>query len=364
MKIYPTLYGSSLNCAVKVWSLVASDDSIIVTHGVENGKMQVKSRKVTRKNIGKANETTLEEQAILEAESKYKKQLDKGYVTSKAALSKPVVELPMLAHDYRKQGHRIVYPCFVQQKLDGVRCMTSLVDGCVRFMSRGGKYYSTIEIIERQLEQIFLEFPSIKLDGELYIHKESLQTTVSAVKKHNKDTKKVKYCIYDVIDSDNQDMVETDRWELLQKLKMRFEDDNVLFLERSIVNSEEQMYKQHDVYVSQGYEGIILRNFKGVYTFNHRSAALQKYKKFLDKEFKIVGHKVDNDGCIVWIVEVSKDVFCDVTPSDTKDSRRELVKVASNYYGKLLKVKFQAYTLEGSLQFPVGIELDRTDLEE
>ena len=71
------------------------------------------------KNIGKKNETNPLQQAQLEAKSKWDKQKKKGVVeTVEAAQNEEVDSLieggivPMLAHKFSEQAHKIVYPAF------------------------------------------------------------------------------------------------------------------------------------------------------------------------------------------------------------------------------------------------------------
>src|SRR5271170_7191502 len=82
------------------------------------------------KNAGKANATTAVGQAEKEAAAKWTKQKKKGYVESKADAEAEVTDaviegglLPMLAHKYKDFAKKIIFPCHVQPKLDGMRCI-------------------------------------------------------------------------------------------------------------------------------------------------------------------------------------------------------------------------------------------------
>ena len=77
------LYGLDKSGKYKVWSIWTEGPELYIMHGAENGKMQAKCEIVQGKNIGRSNETSPEQQAELEAESRYKKQLDKGYRPTK-----------------------------------------------------------------------------------------------------------------------------------------------------------------------------------------------------------------------------------------------------------------------------------------
>ena len=87
-----TLYGLDKKDSFKVWSIRTEGDELIIVHGKEGGKMQTKREIVKGKNIGRANETTPAEQAELEAMSRWRKQIDKGYRETKEELT----ELPLL----------------------------------------------------------------------------------------------------------------------------------------------------------------------------------------------------------------------------------------------------------------------------
>lgn len=352
----PILYGYATNGSVKQWSIKVEGGTFTVSHGKKGGKLTSKTTQVKPKNIGRVNETTPEEQAVLEATSKWKKQVDKGYAENIEDAGKLLN--PMLAHDYLKQGHRISYPAYAQPKLDGVRCLIYRNDdGKIVFMSRGGKEYPVIQRIADHVEPLLED--GLILDGELYIHGESLQDIVGAVKKHKELTDRVEFWCFDLA-------YEKSTWEarrmVLKATSSEYDKEGVVrFLRDFKVVDDEALKKAHKGAVMDGFEGIMVRNRTGMYKFNHRSPDLQKYKEFLDEEFVIIGHKVDKDGCVVWKVQVAEGVECDVTPMGEKVNKQALALVAEDYYGKLLKTKFQAYTNGGNLSFPVGIELDRTD---
>ena len=69
MITFPPLYDVASTGKVKLWTIAVQDVSptlstITITHGLEHGKMQTTVRKVTDgKNVGRANATTIFEQA-------------------------------------------------------------------------------------------------------------------------------------------------------------------------------------------------------------------------------------------------------------------------------------------------------------
>lgn len=65
--MFKTLYGKNKDGSYKVWSISVEGNTITITHGKENGKMQTKIEVVAGKNTGRANATSPEQQALLEA---------------------------------------------------------------------------------------------------------------------------------------------------------------------------------------------------------------------------------------------------------------------------------------------------------
>ena len=84
MSSFPTLHGDSANGKTKVWSIQVINENgcgIIKTiRGFLGGKMQINEKVISEgKNVGKKNETTPVQQAILESQSLWTKMKENGY---------------------------------------------------------------------------------------------------------------------------------------------------------------------------------------------------------------------------------------------------------------------------------------------
>lgn len=259
----PKLYGLDSKGRIKEWSVFADGDTVYVEHGLRDGKKQIKATVCKPKNVGKANETTPEQQAILEAQSKWNKQKDKNYHEDLDS-AKPL-ENPMLAQDYRKQGHRLKAPYIAQPKLDGVRCLIKRDGDKLVFKSRGNKEYPIIEDIARQLFPVFRYWPNLMLDGELYIHGKPLEDIVSAVKKHNDNTKDVVFVMFDSYSPKEPDMPVEQRLQGLKKLSMSVilplnldeGTSRVYLVDDHLVNSEEEMIKLHNEFIERDRKSVV-----------------------------------------------------------------------------------------------------------
>jgi hypothetical protein len=110
-------------------------------------------------------------------------------------------------------------------------------------------------------------------------------------------------------------------------------------------------------FVEAGYEGIMLRNAAGVYRANYRSNDLQKYKEFMEEEYRIIDFKEGEGrdaGAVIWVCETADGKEFTVRPRGTMEQRREWFNDGESYIGKNLTVVYQELTEEGKPRFPVG----------
>jgi DNA ligase-1 len=355
IKELPTLYGKSSKGIIKQWNIrvvVQGDEHVYLetVHGQLDGKKTTSSRKVTGKNIGKVNETTPFDQACMDALSKWKKKQDSNYATSIDEI--PENRLPMLAHPYKKYEHKVNRYWLAQAKLNGVRCLAEKTDEyTIIFTSRKGKQFTTLDHLVPNLLEV-MRVGEI-FDGELYVHGWTFQQIIRRVKKKREDSHKLKYHIYDIADNTRNFIYRyAHLWNALLYTRTNLE-----LVDVTMVFDEEFMFKLHDSYVKEGYEGLILRNPDGLYKFDHRSQDLLKYKEFEDAEYPIVGFfqgEGTEEGCIVFVCDYGKDLF-NVRPRGSFEQRKEWFKKGESFIGKELTVRYQELSEDDCPIFPVGI---------
>jgi ATP-dependent DNA ligase len=382
MASFPELRGEAQTGKTKMWSIRVLERDlgtgvigvIETTHGYVDGKKQVNEKMICEgKNIGKKNETTALQQAINEARSQWVKKKESGYapigvsgacedsesadeengVTNRSKGIDEDVPLPMLAHDYNKRGKSIKFPCFVQRKFDGTRCVAMPGKG---LFSRNKKSYPHLDHIVAEINKLP---PSIVLDGELYSDTLTFQEIVGLVKRETlkagdeEKQKQIKFHVYDIINR----MPYEQRYANLQILFGKYKFKYLELVKTEECCSEEQMKELHAQYVADGYEGIMLRNKLGLYK-NARSDSLQKFKEFFDSEFKVVDYKEGEGlegGCVIWVCETEDGQRFACRPRGTREERIELFKNGDRYIGNMLTVRFQELTDTGLPRFPVGI---------
>jgi ATP-dependent DNA ligase len=311
------------------------------------------------KNIGKKNATTPVTQAISEAQALWNKKKDAGYATATtatASVDEPVaVPLPMLAQDFHKRGKHIVFPCFAQRKLDGVRCVAIAGRG---LFSRNGKASS------RHLTHIVADLHRLPagtiLDGELYSDELTFQEIVGLVKKETlrdgdaAKMSKIHLCVYDTI----RDGTNAERNAWLSDLFATHVFPGLRLLPTASCGSLDEVKTLHASYVAEGYEGLILRNTAGLYNVGFRSSDLQKYKEFEDAEYPVVGFKEGDGlekGCVIWMCRTADSKDFAVRPRGTREDRCAAFLTGATMLGKPLTVRYQELTTDGIPRFPVGI---------
>lgn len=293
MKQYRTLYKIDSKGKTRIWFMESEPEKGLhrTVSGIIDGKHVTTAwTQVEQKNVGKANETTLEQQVESEVESIYNDKMTSEKYVDDISKIENVFQGVMLAHDYFKHQKKVVYPCIVQPKLDGLRCYTTK-DG---MFSRNNKPIVSCPHIHEQLKDLFEQYPDAILDGELYNHYfhddfNELQSMIMSTKEidFEKTKKYVQYWVYDVIVQDNW-LFRTHK--VFQYIEKNIDKNKSLSLRQipyDTIDFESELVQTYEEYIEQGYEGLMIRNYLKPYE-QKRSHNLLKYKTFIDEEFEIV----------------------------------------------------------------------------
>lgn len=359
---------------------------IWVETGVVGGKITRYSPTYSdTKNDGRSNERNKFEQGLVMARSLYMKKIENGFqiknLFKKNKIHTTNIKyLPMLVRKYDDEKKNIKYPVYVQPKLDGIRCMSFLdksprknptIDNVIMY-SRQRKLYLGFNDIKKELLPALIDMwdfennESIRIDGELYKHGMSLQHISAFARDVNrKDVDKyngIQYHIFDVFYPKQLNLTFHNRLECLNDLFDSLETHKKIVTVPSVLvateNAQDKLYKK---FLSQKYEGIILRNVDSMYLTHPsknsskiRSKYVLKRKKTYDAEFEVVnfsqGEKGRDKGAIIWICKTpdTNEEF-NVTPKNiTYEDRYKLFKLASKddgfdkkYKGRMMTVEYE-----------------------
>lgn len=367
----PTLYKKTSTGAIQTWGIVTFRDEDlsvqnIASFGQLGGKIQQTPEVFTEgKNIGRSNETTPWEQAILQAKSDWEGKLKKGYVESiddaREGKTSDIIEggiFPMLAHKYSEQAQKIVFPAITQPKFDGHRCIAQCdANGVVTLWSRTRKPITGLPLLIDTLRDRML--PDTYLDGELYNHyyRNDFEKLSHFIRQEKPipGNEIVQYHVYDYPEPTYSN---ASRNVVLNRMKDAFKGTLVHIVESVIVNNEDELMEAFEMFLAQGYEGCMVRNYAGLYV-NKRSYDLQKVKEFSDSEYLVTDVKEGKGsmaGKAIFVCRTDNGNEFSAKMVGSMSNLAQYVDDPSLAIGRKLTVKYQGLTNKNNIpRFPVAM---------
>ena len=345
----PRLYKPTKTGAIQICDISVSGAVVSTTFGQLDGKLQTSTDTCSPKNVGRSNEKTAEQQAILEAQSKFTKKVKSGY--SQELTSTPTVQLPQRVKTYQDNKHLVSYPCYATPKYNGLNGTYWLLpDKTLKLTSRGGDELPPIPHLEPTILKMMEHFKTTCINGELYISGESLQNITSAVKKPKELSKSLVFIPFELplVSAPYKDKV-----ALLIK-----------YIPIVYITREEMLEEFYTVTVEAGYEGVVIYNTDSIYQFNQRSSTVLKYKPVADAEYKILSYATDRNGHPVFTCETHDGKQFKVKPKGTDEERKQVItNFDSQYKNNYYKIEYEMLSDSGIPLKGVGIGLRDCDLK-
>lgn len=364
------------------------------TYGQVGGKTTSSPPIIVSKTKQKRNWV---EQYTLQFNSEVKKQLDKGYVEvpkhpneyteqelseifGEVATNQKGIIKPMLAKQESKLTNRKILnkEWLCSRKIDGVRALFYWDGQEVHTASRGGENYdpATTHIREKEsLIKFFKENPTIILDGELYKHGKTLQQISGAARleKNAYDCDWLEYWIYDCYDTANPDMIAKERQSFLSSnfpypVNSEFNEvigAEIIIVDQHKVSGEENIWKLHDQYVSEGFEGCVIRNPDRPYKPNGRTNDMLKFKNYKSEDFKVIDYQLGSRGSedMCFICELEDGRIFKAMPVGNRATKEEYIaNFEDKYKGHKAECTYFNYSDEG-IPTQSKLRIFRFDLE-
>lgn len=368
------LYKTDRNGNVREWCIEYDDEKYRSISGVVNGAMVYSGWTYpTTKNDGKANSTTVKEQVQAEVDAIYVYKLHQGkyheYI-SNIDEGAAFVEC-MLADTYKESKHN-KFPYIAEPKFNGARGLG--VDD-TNFQTRNGKQHLSCPHILFDIERFQADWPEYILDGELYNHDHAnnFEKLMSLIRKTKKITDadflaskaNVYFYVYDVIPPIPMSQIE--RKQFLEE-HVYGKYVSIRKVDWKIVKNKSEANAALAEAMENGYEGLMLRDMNAEYQ-SGRVKDLIKYKVFKDLEAEVVEVK---EGKGTWggrAKSVTIRFFNeDLNEYVTQDSgikgdfafTSALLRDSNILKGTDVTIKFQEYSADGKLMFPVATYWWRT----
>jgi len=363
---FEKLYSRDATGNVRVWYMEVEDNRFRTVSGIQDGKM-VTSEWTTcaAKNVGRANSTTAQEQAVKEVKARYTKQLKLGYHNTISTVDTVAFVEPMLAKSYEDYRGKLDFSAnkwMLNIKYNGLR-MIATKDG---LFSRKGERYVSVPHIENALKPFFQQYPEAVLDGECFNdqYRQELNEIVKLARKTKKITKAdlaeserlIRFYVYDgygFTDNLGEDSAYYERKAWIDH-NVTEKYDYVVKVPQWFINDEAHMMELYNNIVAEAHEGAILRLAAMPYE-HKRSRNLLKVKPLEDAEFTITNVQ---EGSGNWsgkakIISLRNDnnKEFDATFKGTMEDAAFFLTVKDQWIGKLVTIQFNGYTGLGTPQF-------------
>lgn len=302
------LYKYDSKGKLRIWWMEREGSKHRTVAGLDGGKLTTSAWTVC---IGKQKRTD-EQQAQFEIDADYTYQLKRQYfLTPEEAVGGARYFKPQLAQKFSDVGgwegmqKRLKKSGFVptelntgvfsQPKFDGFCCIIQASG----MTSREGEDIVSAPHIFAALESFFEQHPEAVLHGELYNHdmKDDFETLSSILRTTVNLTEEslafsaehAQFHMYDYADPSVRDLRFSERFQALQnEIAPHMAFNPCLWLAKTTpVSSIEHLHKLNTGYVTDGYEGQIVRLELGGYE-QKRSWQVLKHKAWEDDEFEVV----------------------------------------------------------------------------
>lgn len=276
-----------------------------------------------------------------------------------------------LASKLTNKKKNLKEPGWVTEKLDGLRCLTLVIDEDPLLKSRAGKQFEGLVEIESAIKEVFKN-EKIVLDGELLATdvppSQVFKESTKRIKNKNKTKTGVKYCIFDILDldeykADKKITPYSARRERLDNLKETIKEmklDHILEIVDTLLYTDkiEEIVKLHTEIVAEGKEGLMI-NFDNVYVIG-RTDVLLKVKLMNTVDLRITGYqegngKYENNLGALYVDYKGHTVNVGSGLNDAW--RKEFWENQDKYLGRVVEIQYFEETSNASgglsLRFPV-----------
>ncbi|WP_445425509.1 DNA ligase [Alishewanella sp. HL-SH06] len=168
---------------------------------------------------------------------------------------------------------------WVSEKLDGVRAYW---DG-KQLLSRGGNIIAAPS-------WFLADFPSQKLDGELWLGRQQFAATLSIVSKQQpvqSEWQQIRYYVFELPEAAG---TFSDRVLAMHALKQQLNSPYIVIVPQFRVADKQQLFTKLTELEQAGAEGLMLHHQAALY-HTGRSQALLKLKTYQDAEAEVVGYR-------------------------------------------------------------------------
>ena len=263
-----------------------------------------------------------------------------------------------------KQADKVTNPkvfdkeYYASRKIDGLRALIYMgEDGNLHTQSRGAMNYDAAmcEILQHpKLIELFKERKGLILDGECFKMGMSLQNinSIARTQKTAVDYSILQYYLYDIVDLNStfeERLAEMN--DIKDELGLTFDPERefqdgelrIQFVPQVPISGWNNIKKLHDEYVSEGWEGVVIRLADSPYKPNSRSNNMLKIKSYKDMEVKVIGYELGLRGTedMTFRCVLENGIEFLAKPHGDRSIKEEYVENFESYYkGRYATIKY------------------------
>lgn len=281
-----------------------------------------------------------------------------------------------LAQKYEDHNHKIDWTneeWLGSRKLDGVRVIARKENGKVKFFSRQGNEFTTLDVLKSELENLSTD--NFVLDGEMCVMDENgnedYKAIVSQIKRKDYTIENPQFIVFDALTLKEFDEG-TSTATTVQRMR-RIDDfevcEHITKLQMESILSEKIAVSKLNDAVDKGWEGYMIRRADAPYE-GKRTRALLKMKKMHDEEYVVKRietgpfRMIDKSTGLEKTIETLTNIIIDHKGNDVSVGSGFSLEERSRYYenpnliiGKEITVQYfeKSKDKDGieSLRFPV-----------
>jgi len=252
-------------------------------------------------------------------------------------------------------------PYICQPKLDGIRCRAIRHGSSYILLSSEENVIFLPHIVEAlnllPMDELY-GYP--EFDGELYTHGwplEQINGVCSRTVNPHPDAEKIQLHIFDIIHEGQPQYLR------IYRLMSTDLQEPLVFCRSTICNTMQEIMEAYDAFLSEGYEGIIVRHFAAGYV-RKRSTYILKFKPKKEDTYLITSWEEEQSiekvpkGTLGALVCWDGTNHFSVGSGLTNQLRKELWEMRDQLPGKYVRIGYQHLTSTNKVpRFPIFIEI-------
>ena len=274
-----------------------------------------------------------------------------------------------LAQKFELKRIKDMETVYVEPKLDGIRCFAIVENGSAKLFARSGKLISNFD---STIGAALGELGDGCYDGEL-MGEDFVALMRQAYRKDNAKIDDAYLSLFDYLPlcewkSGNVVMSTKARYANLKRkvgsLNLReliTKPDEPLYLNvverHEVPAGVDDIMALHHKFVQEGYEGAMVKTIDAPYRFG-RSYDVMKVKEFHDVDLPIVGLEEGtgrHTGKLGAVKINYNGVIVKVGSGFSDEEREQVWNDRENFMGRIIEVRYQEVTPDGSLRFPTFV---------